>query len=63
MHKSGVASLKQWPEIILPKTSPAKAVEPGGKFVNLEENACLNLKLWGEKYFMNIHKGCLAEGI
>ncbi len=55
--------LRQWSKIILHKMSPAKAAEPGGKFVNLEVSTCLNLKLLGEKYFMNIHEGGLAESI
>ena len=43
--------MKQWPKIILHTTSPAKAVEPGGKFVNLEQSACLNLNLWGGVFY------------
>lgn len=43
--KRVVASLKRRPKIVPHKTSPAKAAEPGGKFVNLEESACLNMKL------------------
>lgn len=41
--------------------SPAKDAQPGGKFVNLRQSTCLNMKLLGEKYFMNIHEGGLAE--
>lgn len=60
-HKSRARfCLKQRPEIIRHKTSPAKDAQPGGKFVNLGESTCLNMKLLGQKYFMNIHEGGLA---
>lgn len=44
--------------IFLHKAPPAKA-EPEGEFA--EERTCLNLKLLGEAYFMNIHEGGLAK--